>query len=616
MHIARVSIQSFRCLSSPDEWAINWLPNGDLNLLIGPNGAGKTALVDAIDLVLDCEGRANRALVTEYDFPRCDTLKGIVIEVALTDIGVATARFEDHIQFLDKKTYSPIDERDDTPDDAKHERGVIVRFEANLDKDEGEIRWKWILPKLMETDYAEKRELSRSQHEAIGYFRIQPAISAGAFTLGEYSTLGRHLRRLEYRLGRLPEQLRPRQFLPECRWDCKNCGDKGVCTNTVENDDPKAPAAQPLGKALGAIAERARKMLGTSAWSDMSSSLGPRYGGVKTSLAATTLGLRPSEVGVDTFIPFERLSAGEKYALSFALATTKLKGSNAPIIIMEEPETALYPAAIGQIVASLQADNSPQVIVTSHSESVIRRFALDDIFLMNTQRNPVGLAETTEAGDRLTAEALIAPGKTSALLTEKVIVAEGLEDAIVARDIDRLANEVLGPGKGFASRGWCFLDAGGAPHARSTARLLRAWGKSVAILFDGDADGQRYAATTCAEFPTFTYTSSEVREPTVETALLRGLPEEQRKQAQREFQGDPSCSGCGNIPEEIKECVERKHCSSDMEKRERKRRLCMCCIAHYHAKQQFPRAFASLLDKLESMIVGNIVTLDVDYRQG
>ena len=68
MRIARVSIQNFRCFSSADEWALDWLPNGDLNLLIGPNGAGKTALVDAIDLVLNWEGQRNRALVTAVSY--------------------------------------------------------------------------------------------------------------------------------------------------------------------------------------------------------------------------------------------------------------------------------------------------------------------------------------------------------------------------------------------------------------------------------------------------------------------------------------------------------------------------------------------------------------------
>jgi len=615
MRIARVSIQNFRCFASPEKWALNWLPNADLNLLIGPNGAGKTALVDAIDIVLNREGRTNRALVTEYDFPCCDTTKVITIEIVLVDMGTAIGKFENDIQFLDKKKFEPIDESDETSDDEKHERGIVIRFEARLDEEEGEIRSKWILPKLAETDYHERQELSPSQHEAIGYFRIQPSISAGAFTLGEYSTLGRHLKRLQYKLGKLPDRLKPTQTLPECNWDCENCADKTACTNEVESDNIEVPDARPLGKMLGAIAGTARSMLGTNAWSDMENSLGPRYGGLRTSLAATTFGLRSSQGEGDGFIPFERLSAGERYALSFALATTRLEGSDTPIIIMEEPETALYPAAIGQIVANLQGASSPQVVVTSHSESVIRRFALDDIFLMNAEPDPVRLGKNVSDGNRLAAEALVAPGRTSALLAEKVIVAEGLEDAIVSRDIDRLANEILGPGKGFADRGWCVFDAGGAPNAHSRAKLLRNWGKNVAILFDGDAVGQQHAATACKEFPTFAYSSSEDGEPTLETSLLNGLPKQQREQAEKAFRENPDCEKCDDVPSDIKECISRKQCRSGLQRRERKRRLCSCCITQYRAAGQFPRAFILLLEKLDTATPGEVVALDVDCQQ-
>lgn len=615
MRIARVRIQNFRCFSMAGGWAVDWLPNRDLNLLIGPNGSGKTALVDAIDLVLNWEGQTNRALVTEYDFPSCDTKKAIKIEITLVDIATATGRFEDHIQFLDKDTLEAIDASDETADDEKHKRGIIIRFEASFDREEGEIRWKWVLPKFAETDYQDEKELSRSQHEAIGCFRIQPSISAGAFTLSEYSTLGRHLRRLKYKLGRLPDQLKPSQTLPECKWTCDNCPAKVACTNESEDDETETKA-RPLGDTLQAVTQSARNMLGKHAWIDMEPSLGPRYAGLRTSLAAITLGLRPSEAEASAFIPFERLSTGEKYALSLSLATMRLRRSNAPIVIVEEPETALYAGAIGQIMAKLRATNPLQVIVTSHSESVIRRFALDDIFLMNSERNPVRLRKDVGHADRLGAEALVAPGRTSALLAEKVIVAEGLEDTIVSRDIDRLASEVFGPEKGFAASNWCFFDAGGAPNAQSKAKLLRNWGKSVAILFDGDAAGKEHAEETREEFPTFAYRSSENKAPALETALLNGLPEALRQKAEKAFRDNSRCKECDAVPNDIRDCLIRKNCASKVQRRERKRRLCSCCIAQYRTTRQFPRAFALLLDKLDGATPGDVIMLDVDYEKG
>jgi predicted ATP-dependent endonuclease of OLD family len=161
--------------------------------LIGPNGCGKTSLIDAIDLALDWEGRTNRSIVTEYDFQGCDTTKRIEIEVTLTEVGPATAQFQDVIQYVTPKTCEPIDETGETPLESQHERAVVILFEAKRDEDDGDIHVRWLFPKFRPTEYEDARELSRTQHQLITYFRIRPVVSGGAFTLGEYSALGRHL---------------------------------------------------------------------------------------------------------------------------------------------------------------------------------------------------------------------------------------------------------------------------------------------------------------------------------------------------------------------------------------------------------------------------------------
>ena len=619
MRLARVRIRNFRCFAGTEQrWGLDWLPSRDLNLLIGPNGCGKTSLLDAIDLALNWEGRTNRALTTEYDFRCCDTTKMIEIEVTLTDIGPALTKFDSLIQFVDKRTVTPIDDTDETPDEVKHERAVIIRFEAQRDEEDGEIRWQWVWPKFQATEFEEERRLSRSQHEAIGYFRIQPSISAGAFTLGEYSALGRHLRKLSYRLGRLPDKLKPIQVPPECVLGdlrCADCDQRVLCENSIE-DTSEQIKKQSLGEMLAGIVSKARRTLGDAAWSEMQSGLGPRFGGLRSSLAAITLGLRPSEVRSDGFIPFERLSAGEKYALSFALATTRFPGTDKPIVIMEEPETALYPAAVSQILAHLHAANSPQVIATSHSESVVRRFALEHIFVMDRRRKPVRLDESIAGGgDRMSIESLIMPGRTSALFSENVIIGEGLEDAIVSRDLDRLAGKVLGEGKGFAAGNWCFFEAGGAPHAKEKADMFKKLGKRVVVLFDGDATGQEAAKDACQSFPTFMYTSSTEAAPTIESALLGGLSNKRRKSAIEAFRDYAGCHDCECKGGDISKCIENKKCSSGVEKRDRKRKLCSRCIAEYSEAGQFPPAFKTLLERLDAASSGRVITLGIENTE-
>ena len=91
MKIDTIRVNNFRCYTETEKekCALVFRPNDNLNLMIGPNGAGKTALLDAIDLVMNVEGRTNQSLISEYDFPFCDTTKNMCIETVLTDIGHA-----------------------------------------------------------------------------------------------------------------------------------------------------------------------------------------------------------------------------------------------------------------------------------------------------------------------------------------------------------------------------------------------------------------------------------------------------------------------------------------------------------------------------------------------
>jgi len=99
MKIHTIRVKNFRCYpeNENNQWGVEFSPNPDLNLLIGPNGAGKTALLDAIDIVMNVEGRTNQSLISEYDFPACNTSKKICIEIVLTDIGQALSEFESDI---------------------------------------------------------------------------------------------------------------------------------------------------------------------------------------------------------------------------------------------------------------------------------------------------------------------------------------------------------------------------------------------------------------------------------------------------------------------------------------------------------------------------------------
>ena len=140
MKLAKIRIRNFRCFHfSNDSW-FEWEPNEDLNLIIGANGAGKTTVVDAIDTILNSDGRTNRSLISEYDFPFCNLDQKIEIEAVLVDIGSLLPVFESYVQFIDAESLNPIDEEERVPDASKDLQALIIKFEACKDEDDGEIK--------------------------------------------------------------------------------------------------------------------------------------------------------------------------------------------------------------------------------------------------------------------------------------------------------------------------------------------------------------------------------------------------------------------------------------------------------------------------------------------
>ena len=218
--------------------------------------------------------------------------------MTLTDLGQARGEFPSDIQWIDPTDGLLVEEKQIEPDVKSHQEAVIVALEALLDQRSGAIEWRWLLPKFPATSIENAKELSRSQHQSLGYFRIRPAISAGAFTLGQYSALGRHLRKLQYRLGKLPTDLSGQTTLPTCSLDepqCSTCSKRPDCIPDMEEEAlPSIGNSLPtIGTVLNEIVTGARKVLSSSEWTEMLPSLGPRYGGLSSALAALTIGLRP-----------------------------------------------------------------------------------------------------------------------------------------------------------------------------------------------------------------------------------------------------------------------------------------------------------------------------------
>jgi hypothetical protein len=429
---------------------------------------------------------------------------------------------------------------------------------------------------------------------------------------------------MRYRLARTPIQLRGEETLPECTLldlDCWTCGARAGClpspvSGAVEDEQ------QTLGDLLGAMSLHARGLLGTASWEGMVPSLGSRYGDLGTTLAGTTIGMRPKS-NPSQFIPFEHLSSGEKYALSFALARSQIPGDAIPVIVMEEPETALYPTGVATLIREIQAvptGGAPQIFLSSHSESVLRCALPGDVYVIGKDHRVQNLQETlrvvgSSSKDPLSRpEYLLIPGGLNVLLADKVLVVEGAQDAIVSGYLDRIAAEIAATVKSqhvsLGAGGWTVFPAQEARTVPTVVQVLLGLGKTVAALLDSDAPGKAAAERTKDVCPTFVFKSAAGGPTALEEALLGGLDTAARDRVLVSYRSLSDCAGCDMAGPP--NCWTRRHEKPCGDRDDRKRRLQTLCLEEYSSLKLFPKAFLQLIMQLDTAMPGMVRELDVD----
>jgi len=95
------------------------------------------------------------------------------------------------------------------------------------------------------------------------------------------------------------------------------------------------------------------------------------------------------------------------------------------------------------------------------------------------------------------------------------------------------------------------------------AKILSGLEKKVSILVDGDEAGKNKAEELKNEYPIFIYEECDIeKDPTLEDALLLGLPNDEQDNALNEFYSHPSCETCGSKQRSNKcwkeDCVRKK----------------------------------------------------------
>lgn len=97
--------------------------------------------------------------------------------------------------------------------------------------------------------------------------------------------------------------------------------------------------------------------------------------------------------------PAYLVSDGTIYALCMLVAVlTRTK--KAGITIIEEPERGLHPKAIGELIGFMRehASTHHPIILTTHSESVVRELELDELFFVSKEQGNTHIKSVKNSG--------------------------------------------------------------------------------------------------------------------------------------------------------------------------------------------------------------------------
>lgn len=186
-------------------------------------------------------------------------------------------------------------------------------------------------------------------------------------------------------------------------------------------------------------------------------------------------------------IPVPEQSSGMSQLAVFVFALRLLREFPGAILAVDEPEVSLHPQAQRALVALLEA-SAPQTLVATHSSNVLdgvdprRVVRLRDVGGKVEAAVPSGLSD----GEAIRLARLSTPLSAEAFFARKVIIVEGISDALALRAFSRRL------GRSLDAEGVTLLSADGGGGLDAYLKLLgpAGLGLDVAGLCDADQEAQ------------------------------------------------------------------------------------------------------------------------------
>ena len=474
MRIARVHIENFRGIRRAD------VHFSGTSVLLGDNNTGKSTVFEAIELAIGPDRLARTQAIDEHDFYGGDYLpvegvppKHIVVEVVIADLDEQhCTKFRNNLEFwrqADRSLLGPA--QGANLGQPGIEPAVRIRFEGNYDPENDDFTAKTWFAVPRHEDGAPINECRSNDKREFGFLHLR-ALRTGnrALSMERGSLLDIILKTYEVRTRMWEGLLRQLRDL-----------------DVVGDNDPE------FGRILTAIRDAMRDIV-PGEWADaphlrVSDLTREDLRRVLKSFLAT---------GVPGYAaPFQHQGSGTINALVLAMLGLIAERRNGRVIFaMEEPELSLPPHVQKRVVDKVRGI-AAQALFTSHSPYVIEQFQPEQMMVMTRNAAGVLTASNIALPDNLKLKTFRDGFRTrfcEALLARRVIVVEGKTELVAYSAVARRAAE-LAPAsyQRLDALGWVPFDAGGQTAVASFATFFRSLGKTVATIFDQQAQPERQA---------------------------------------------------------------------------------------------------------------------------
>lgn len=433
MEIRRIDIQNFRGIKD-----LTWkIPAGRRFItLIGPGDSTKSSILSAIDMALS--DRWNLSF-SDTDFYQSDVTEAISIRVSLADLPPEIRQHNVlglHLNGLDGAGELHQDPEDD------HETCVTICLTVD-----GELEPKWTV--FRPAKGSEEAAVSSATRRLIGTYKVDERIDA-------------HLRWTKTSaLGRLTETK------------------SGAAKMLVEaNRTARAAVANSIPEGLEQLTRSIQdKMhdLGSGEFGDLKP-------GLDQSLSSSSgnLALYEGEVPLTNYGLGTRRLAG--------VAAQQLAHDGKAFLLVDEIEYGLEPHRLANLLAQLRrTEVSGQVFVTTHSPTVLRHVAADDLAVVRAFGGGRVEVKCLEAGDGNLQKLLRA--SPEAFLARRIVIGEGkTEYGLLLGLLDRWDAESAKNGNpGSAALGVVAVEGSGSETV-TRGEILDDLGYEVTLLLDSDVD--------------------------------------------------------------------------------------------------------------------------------